>query len=180
MSKKHAFEVCVGAILTQNTAWKNVEKALANLSQAARGKLDAQFVLSCGNLEELIWPAGYYNQKAKKLRIFSDWRMNNRHLQKISPTALRLQLTALWGIGPETADSMLLYAFGKLVFVVDAYTRRLCKECGVAFETYDEYREFFEAQLPKSVKLFNEYHALIVAWGKLYSKDKPLALKVIK
>lgn len=105
-------------------------------------------------------------------------------------TEMRNEILSLWGIGPETADSMLLYAFNKPIFVIDAYTKRLCKECGVKFKTYDEYREFFESQLPKSArfagasarqaKLFNEYHALIVAWGKLHSKDKKSAIKIIK
>jgi len=180
----NSFEICVGAILTQNTAWKNVEKALCDLINVGITlglslQLEPQFILSCKNLEKLIQSAGYYNQKAKKLRIFSEFWINNKNLSEISLKALRLQLTALWGIGPETADSMLLYAFNKPIFVIDTYTRRLCKECGVEFKIYDEYRHFFETQLPKSVKIFKEYHALIVAWGKLYAKNKKESLKII-
>ncbi|MFC1612471.1 endonuclease III domain-containing protein [Patescibacteria group bacterium] len=179
----HKFEICVGAILTQNTAWKNVEKALTNLcnsplcKRGARGDfqgLTPKLILNSKNLEQLIQPAGYYNQKAKKLRIFSEW------WQKSNPTkikrplnfcriGLREELLSLWGIGPETADSMLLYAFNQPIFVIDTYTKRLCKELGIEFREYDEYREFFESQLPQDPKLFNEYHALIVAWGKAQS-----------
>ncbi len=195
--KSDSFEICVGAILTQNTAWKNVEKALANLHQvchperprACRGGVEGsqvgltpQFIFSCKNLEKLIQPAGYYNQKAKKLRIFSEWWLKKPQIIMTRPCHynLRRELLNIWGIGPETADSMLLYAFNKPVFVIDAYTKRLCKEFDTEFKTYDEYRNFFESQLPKSVKLFNEYHALIVAWGKLHAKDKILAAKIIK
>lgn len=171
----NSFEICLGAILTQNTAWKNVEQALCNLHSVipAQAGISPQFILSCKNLKKFIQPAGYYNQKAKKLRIFSEWWLRK-------PIISREKLLSLWGIGPETADSMLLYAFNKPVFVVDAYTKRLCKECGVEFKEYDEYRQFFESKLTKSAKLFNEYHALIVAWGKLHSKDKESALQIIK
>ncbi len=213
--KKCAFEICVGAILTQNTAWKNVEKALCNLhtnchpegvlttegsqlqwdssprtAQNDNGRrLTPQFILNCKNLEKLIQPAGYYNQKAKKLRIFSAWWLKSVSTKTKRPlsfcgnlkiTEMRDALLNLWGIGPETADSMLLYAFNKPIFIIDAYTKRLCKEFGIEFKTYDEYRQFFESQLPKSAKLFNEYHALIVAWGKLHSKNKIEALKIIQ
>ena len=193
-SGKKQFEICIGAILTQNTAWKNVEKALCNLSRAEC--LSPEKILKCHKLEELIRPAGYYNQKAKKLRIFSEWwKKNSPSLSKEGLrevdllTTLRLKLLNLWGIGPETADSMLLYAFKKPIFVVDAYTKRLCRECGVEFNTYDQYCQFFESQFPKSVRLdsepkrakfFNEYHALIVAWGKLYGKNKKAALELLK
>jgi endonuclease-3 related protein len=199
--KPSAFEVCVGATLTQNTTWKNVEKALANLSLRGarrRGNLSPQFILSYKNLEKLIQPAGYYNQKAKKLRIFAKWWIKihpnppfkkERVKKYTSPfekgglrgiLSARQELLSLWGIGPETADSILLYAFNKPIFVIDAYTKRLCKESTIEFKTYDEYRHFFESQLPRSAKLFNEYHALIVAWGKIYSKDKDAAIKIIK
>lgn len=190
-TNKCAFEVCVGAILTQNTAWKNVEIALKNLSlreglshsSRRRGNpigFSPKSILAYKNLEKLIHPAGYYNQKAKKLRIFSEWWINSRNLSTIPLIALRLQLTDIWGIGKETADSMLLYAFNKPIFVIDAYTKRLCKEFGVEFREYDEYREFFESQLPSDAQLFNEYHALIVAWGKLYGKNRQQAINIIK
>jgi endonuclease III related protein len=210
---KNAFEICIGAILTQNTAWKNVERALKNLSLRAlpvprsfsevgysgRGNLTPQFILNCKNLETLIQPAGYYNQKAKKLRILSQWWLSRCHceertrdaaipiktrlprsFQSLAMTEMRQELLSLWGIGPETADSILLYAFNQPVFVIDTYTKQLCKECGIEFKTYDEYRKFFEKQLPKSASRFNEYHALIVAWGKLHAKDRQAALKILK
>lgn len=166
------FEICVGAILTQNTAWKNVEKAIANLHTAKA--LGANIILKMpeNKLAALIRPAGYYNQKAKKLKIFSKWFLKNK-------TAKREKLLSLWGIGPETADSILLYAFGKPNFVVDAYTKRLCSCLGINFQTYDEYQHFFESQLPRNKKLYNEFHALIVAWGKLCIKDKISARSVL-
>jgi endonuclease-3 related protein len=195
--KKRQFEICVGAILTQNTAWKNVEKAILNLS-SGDNLITPETILSCKNLEKLIRSAGYYNQKAKKLRLFAEWwlQIHPRHPLKNEGggrprqssfckgglrgiLVARQTLLSLWGIGPETADSILLYAFGKPVFVIDAYTKRLCKECGMEFETYEEYRSFFESQLPKSAKLFNEYHALIVAWGKLHGKNPSTARKII-
>jgi|SRR3989344_5567276 len=192
------FEICAGAILAQNTAWKNVEKAVDTLYSVipAKAGISPQFILSCKNLGKLIQPAGYYNQKAKKMRIFSKWWISRCHCEEPKATRqsrkkqdcfatlamaeMRSEILSLWGIGPETADSMLLYAFNKSVFVIDAYTKRLCKECGIEFKTYDEYRKFFESQLLKSAKLFNEYHALIVAWGKLHAKDKSTATKIIK
>ncbi|PIR66925.1 MAG: endonuclease [Parcubacteria group bacterium CG10_big_fil_rev_8_21_14_0_10_36_14] len=168
IKQNNKFEICIGAILTQNTAWKNVEKALANLSP----EISPEKILTHKKLEKVIQPAGYYNQKAKKLRIFSKWWLQNKK-------ATREELLGLWGIGPETADSMLLYAFNQPIFVIDTYTKRLCKELGVEFKEYDEYRKFFESQLPPDPKLFNEYHALIVAWGKLYTKDKEKVVKII-
>ena len=187
------FEICVGAILTQNTAWKNVEKALYNLSlrgvYSLRGNpvknITPQTILNHKNLEHIIKPAGYYNQKAKKLRIFSEWWVFNYNRiaapeYELAMTDVRSELLDLWGIGPETADSILLYAFNQPIFVIDTYTKRLCKEFGIEFKTYEEYQNFFENTLPRNPKLFNEYHALIVAWGKLYSKNKEKAIKVIR
>lgn len=171
LSESEMFEIAVGAILTQNTNWQNVEKALLNLK---RQKLLAPAKIlktPAPRFKKLIRSSGYYNAKAKKLRVFSHWLVDNyqgdfkkffcRPLEKC-----REELLNLWGIGPETADSILLYAGGKSVFVIDAYTKRLCRKFGVEFKTYDEYREYFEKRLPKSAKLFNEFHALIVAWGK--------------
>ncbi len=161
------FEVMVGAVLTQNTAWINVEKAVEALYRARC--LDALSVKNVHpkTLRSLIRPAGYYNQKAKKLKIlaraFETWQR--------PPT--REVLLNLWGIGRETADSILLYAFEQPVFVVDAYTRRFLTFHGhetLSEADADEIREFFETSLPQDPKLFNEYHALIVRWGKEYGK----------
>jgi endonuclease-3 related protein len=200
-SDRDRFEVCVGAILTQNTAWKNAERALANLSAA--GCLSPRKVCLARNLAKLIKPAGYYNQKAKKLKIFAKYWLDKSLLRLASGTPFkkgrkqnlplckrgmrgdflenRAELLFLWGIGPETADSMLLYAFNRPVFVIDAYTKRLCKYYGIEFKTYDEYRKFFESRLPRSAKLYNEFHALIVAWGKMHGgkQNRAAAAKII-
>lgn len=162
------FEICVGAILTQNTAWKNVEKAISNLHAARVMNPDAISKMRRTLLAELIRPAGYFNQKAKKLKIFSNWFLKNKEVN-------REELLKIWGIGPETADSILLYAYNKPVFVVDAYTKRLCSAFGLNFKKYEECQKFFTASLPRSVMLYNEYHALIVAWGKMFGNKKTSA-----
>lgn len=168
------FEICVGAILTQNTAWKNVEKALGNLGAAGVMSPEAILRLKKGKLAALIRPAGYYNQKIKKLKIFSKWFLRSGSDKHKLPD-LREKLLVLWGVGPETADSIALYAYNLPTFVVDAYTKRLCSVFGLKFEKYDEYKKYFERNLPSSPKLYNEYHALIVAWGKMYSNKKTSA-----
>ncbi|MGM5488107.1 MAG: endonuclease III domain-containing protein [Nanobdellota archaeon] len=149
---RQTFEICVGAILTQNVGWVNVEKALSNLH--ALGGLEPRRLLglSENDLKGAIRPAGYYNQKAKKLRIFAEFFMG------LSGTPSREELLGLWGIGEETADSMLLYGFFVPTFVVDAYTRRLF---GMK-ESYSEVKAYFEENLPKDFKVYQEYHALIV------------------
>lgn len=180
----YLFEICVGAILTQNTAWKNVERALCNLIEV--NLLTPPAILKCPTVKlcKLIRPAGYFRQKCKKLKIFSKFLVENYNGDTCSLFGQKLivnrqKLLSLWGIGPETADSIILYAGGQPSFVIDTYTRRLCECFGAHFKTYDEYKNFFENHLPRNTKLFNEYHALIVAWGKLYSKDKALALEII-
>lgn len=168
------FEVCVGAILTQNTAWTNVEKAIANL--LAEKLMSPQTITRCPSIKlaRLIKPSGYFNQKTKKLKIFGAWLIKkyDGDLKKFFKQPLlsaREELLSLWGIGPETADSMLLYAGNKPIFVIDAYTKRLCHEYGVEFEAYEEYQKFFQRGLGESghrIRLYNEFHALIVRWGK--------------
>lgn len=172
------FEVCVGAILTQNTAWKNVEKAIDNLCATKSMSPDIVLKMRKAKLAALIRPAGYYNQKAKKLKIFAKWFLrsdNNNH----KLPELREELLSLWGVGPETADSMALYAYNAPTFVVDAYTKRMCSVLGHDFADYDGCKKYFEDNLPRSSKLYNEYHALIVAWGKLFAKDKITARKIL-
>jgi endonuclease III related protein len=176
------FEICVGAILTQNTAWTNVEKALANLIAARLLGPDRLVQTSLPAIKKAIKPAGYFNQKAKKLQLFSQFVLDHGGLDELFqlPIAkLREALLGVWGIGPETADSIILYAAKKPVFVIDTYTKRLLEQFSVHFKTYDEYREFFESQLPRQVKMWNEYHALIVAWGKLYTGDQKTAYHII-
>lgn len=178
------FEIAVGAILTQNTAWPNVVKALASLKTAGLLTPRRLKTVSARKLRQLIRPSGYYNQKAKKLKAFSGWLVKNyagdlRWFFKKPLNEARLELLRLHGLGPETADSILLYAGRKPVFVIDTYTRRLLDCYGIRFKTYDEYRLWFEKRLPKNPRLFGEFHALIVAWAKLRRIDPVLAKKVL-
>ncbi|MBI2922923.1 MAG: endonuclease III domain-containing protein [Planctomycetes bacterium] len=174
------FEVCCGAILTQNTSWKNVEKAIANLRAA--GALNCDAVLACGTarLEELLRPAGTFRVKAKRLMRFCKW-LHEEHggdLDRLfarGPDALRDTLLEVPGIGPETADSIALYAGGKATFVADAYTHRILARHGlVDWESgYDDVRGFFMEHLEPDPALFNEAHALLVKAGKEHCKSKP-------
>ena len=172
-----AFEMMVGAILTQNTNWQNVEKAITQLK--AVDALDAQTMLDMdeARLRELIHPSGFFRQKAARLRLLCSFYLEQGREQGIKnlPDA-RASLLSLNGIGPETADSMLLYALGTPVFVVDAYTRRIFARLGLtaADATYSELQEYFHAQLDKDVSLYKEFHALIVQHAKHYCRVKPL------
>ena len=175
------FEVIVGAILTQNTAWSNVEKAIANLKDSRRFNPASLAALRQKSLAKLIHPAGYYNVKAKRLKNFlrfllSDFNGSLREAFALPAGRLRERLLDVNGIGPETADSILLYAAKKPVFVVDAYTKRMLSRHNIVKEdaTYDDMQSIFMENLPKSTKLFNEYHALIVQLGKEYCRKKPL------
>ncbi|MBI2663718.1 endonuclease III domain-containing protein [Candidatus Woesearchaeota archaeon] len=149
------FEICVGAILTQNTAWKNAEKALKEMIKQKLLSAEAITESPLQKLSAAIKPAGYYNQKAKKLKIFSKFFAETKKPE-------REQLLGLWGIGEETADSILLYAYKQPEFVVDAYTKRLFK----LNKPYAEIKAMFENALPKDYRIYNEFHALIVAEGK--------------
>lgn len=173
------FEIAVGAILTQNTAWKNVAIAIANLYKAKALTPRRLLKLSPSKLQKLIRPAGYFRQKTKKLRLFAEWLIKNYYgeinrLVRSPSSVVRSLLLERWGIGRETADSIILYALNKPIFVIDEYTRRLCRSYGVEFKDYDEYREFFEKAFSKRgyskkklAKIYQEYHGLIVRWGKL-------------
>ncbi len=160
---RQQLEVCLGAILTQNTSWKNVEKALENLKK--NNLIDPKKISSIDKkrLANIIRSSGYHNQKAKKLKIFSRFYLS---LKGRAPS--RDELLEVWGIGPETADSILLYAYNQSEFVVDAYTRRLLASMNIITEkfAYDEIKLLFENNLPKDYRLFQEYHALIVENGK--------------
>jgi len=162
------FEICAGAILTQSTAWTNVEKALLNLKK--RNVLNEKGIikLSHGKLKELIRPAGYFNQKAKKLKKFAEF-----YIKMDGKTPHRDELLDVWGIGPETADSILLYAYKVPSFVVDAYTRRIFSKLGMIDNksTYDEIKSMFEDSLDRDYRIYQEFHALIVEHAKrCYSK----------
>jgi endonuclease-3 related protein len=168
-----ALEVIVGAILTQNTAWTNVEKAMANLKRARLLTPERVHRVSSARLAQLIRPSGYFNLKAKKLKAFTQFLFDKHrgklaHLVKLDTLTLRDELLAVYGIGPETADSIILYAAHQPIFVIDTYTRRIFARLGLsdADATYDELQKMFTEHLPRDEKLFNEYHALIVALGK--------------
>jgi endonuclease-3 related protein len=172
-SRGGAFEIIVGAILTQNTAWTNVEKALANLRRARRLTPTALHRAPTARLARLIRPSGYFNLKAKKLKaftrsLFAKHRGRLAHLFSRDPSRLREELLAIYGIGAETADSIILYAAHQPIFVVDAYTRRIFARLGLtrADASYDELQSLFMRNLPRDEPLFNEYHALVVALGK--------------
>jgi len=174
------FEVIVGAILTQNTNWTNVEKAITNLKNAKVLTPDKLRLLDIKKLAELIRPAGYFNIKAKRLKNFLDWFFENysgklENLKNVQTDELRQQLLSVKGIGPETADSILLYALNRPVFVVDAYTARICSRHHLTDEgaDYHQIQEMFESNLPSDIQLFNEYHALLVHLGKDFCKPTP-------
>ena len=174
------FEVIVGAILTQNTNWTNVEKAITNLKNAKALLPDKLHSIDIKKLAELIRPAGYFNIKAKRLKNFLDWFFENysgklKNLENVSTAELRQQLLSVKGIGPETADSILLYALNRPVFVVDAYTARICSRHHLIGDDadYHQIQETFESNLPSDISLFNEYHALIVHLGKDFCKPTP-------
>ncbi|WP_456430907.1 endonuclease III domain-containing protein [Thermosulfuriphilus sp.] len=174
------FEVCVGAILTQNTNWQNVERAIENLKKQSLLEPSALARIPLDRLAYLIRPAGYYNIKARRLRNFVDFLLQgwqgDLKAMFAEGLALRDKLLGLSGIGPETADSILLYAGDLPIFVVDAYTKRILHRHLLAPEeiAYDELQALFMESLPQDVALYQEYHALLVALGKGYClKSRP-------
>lgn len=174
-------EIIVGAILTQNTAWQNVEKAIANLKAARLLSTDALTAISESDLAELIRPSGYYNVKARRLKSFFIFLRDCFHgdldvMLGEETQTLRKKLLQVKGIGEETADSMLLYAGGKPVFVVDAYARRILMRHGVLRErlAYGDIQSLFMKHIAHDAALYNQYHALLVNTGKNYcTKTKP-------
>jgi endonuclease-3 related protein len=174
------FEVIVGAILTQSAAWANVEKAIAHLKGAGALSPEGLARLSEAELARLIYPAGYFNAKARKLKAFVTLLSQrfDGELERLlaAPVGeLRPQLLATHGIGPETADSILLYAAGRPVFVIDAYTRRVFSRLGMtpSRDSYDSWQALFMENLEADAALFNEYHALIVRHGKEVCRRQP-------
>ncbi|MGQ9686966.1 MAG: endonuclease III domain-containing protein [Thiobacillaceae bacterium] len=177
-----AFEVMVGAILTQNTAWANVERAIANLKAAERLTCEDILALPDDALAELIRPAGYFNVKARRLKALCAFLADQgvcatpQRLRDLSNLPeLRRRLLSVHGVGEETADSILLYALELPIFVVDAYTRRIFSRLGLipADASYGEIQQAFQRHLPADVALYNEYHALIVHLGKSVCRPKP-------
>ncbi|MFC1624742.1 endonuclease III domain-containing protein [Candidatus Omnitrophota bacterium] len=179
------FEIIIGAILTQNTAWNNVRKAILNLKKKGLLKVKALSRISEERLAKLIRPAGYYNIKSRRIKNFLNflntvYNGNISGMLKTETRRLREELVNISGIGPETADSILLYAGRKPVFVVDAYTKRIFSRHGFVEEDadYEEVQGLFLENLPEDVGLFNEFHALIVEAGKnLCKSKKPLCNK---
>ncbi len=177
-------EIIIGAVLTQNTAWRNVEKAIANLKKNSLMDLNQLIHTPPDKLTQLIRPAGYYNIKAKRLLSVLQWLWRQGGIEKIRhfPTArLRQELLQCYGVGRETADSILLYAFNRPVFVVDAYTRRILTRYGLITgkETYEELKNWIENSFwglicTTKVRIFNEFHALLVKLAKTHCRPLPI------
>jgi endonuclease-3 related protein len=169
------FEVMVGAILTQNTAWINVERAIENLRRAEILEPVAIAGLATEQLARHLRPSGYFNVKAKRLQALCHWLLTEQSPESLETETLRRRLLSIHGIGPETADDILLYAYQRPVFVIDAYTRRLLSRLGLLDGglSYEALRAIFEQVLPSDVALFNEYHALIDHHAKQVCRPKP-------
>jgi len=175
------FEVIVGAILTQSAAWRNVEKAIANLKVAKALSPEALRRLSLSEVATLIHPCGYYNAKALKLKSLASWlgKYYDDNLDKLfigDTDHVRQQLLSIHGVGQETADSIMLYAARKPVFVIDAYTRRIINRIGLAPDgnSYIAYQALFMDNLSTDAGLFSEYHALLVCLAKGVCRNRPL------
>lgn len=172
------FEICVGAVLTQNAAWSGVELAIARLRQQGLLNLNGISQLKSSLLAQLIRPAGCYRVKAKRLKALVKWLQEHGGLAALRqlPTArLRRELLQCYGVGPETADSILLYALKRPVFVVDAYTRRILSRHGIidGREPYETVQQLFVRALPRSTRVYNEYHALLVRLAKTCCRSQP-------
>ncbi len=175
-------ECVLGAILTQNTAWRNVEKALQNLKQSKVMSVEKLSLITTDELANLIRPSGYYNQKALKIKNFIGFLNENydgmiEDMVDEEALTLRTKLLDINGIGPETADSIMLYCANKPIFVIDAYTYRIFSRHGLVPEqtNYNEMQEVFMDSLERDAQMFNEYHALVVKLGKEHCrKQNPL------
>lgn len=165
------FEVVIGTVLTQQTKWENVERAIYNLKY--RGLIEAEPLskVKTEELEELIRCTGFYRQKANRLKKISQFFHENPEILANSPNELRKVLLSLNGVGEETADSIILYAADKPKFVIDAYTKRICKCMGMEGD-YGKLQSIFERSLPLDVPLYKEFHALIVEYGKQFCGKK--------
>ena len=186
------FEIIVGAILTQNTSWSNVEKAIRNLKRAGKLSPHALHKIPPRELARLIRPSGYFNIKASRLKSFMDFFFtkfggNIRQMSKLDGLQLREELLGVPGIGPETADSILLYALVKPFFVIDAYTKRIFARHRIRFSrlrlsprrlfelSYSDWQAIFTRHLPRRIPLYNDFHAQIVHLGKTYCRaSRPL------
>jgi endonuclease III related protein len=171
------FEIIVGAVLTQNTSWQNVERAIRNLKQSDLLDPHALYAVPVVELEEFIQPAGYFRVKARRLRCLLEFLIERYDgsldaMFQTNLSTLREELLAVHGIGPETADSILLYAGGLPSFVVDAYTHRIFSRHGwIGFDAdYHQIKDYVESELPQDAPTYNEFHALIVRLGKDFCK----------
>lgn len=180
LSENQQLEICLGAILTQNTNWKNATAALQRLMTFNCLSLDSLLKLPQNKLAEMIKPAGYYNQKAAYIKNFLAFvsKYGLKELAKLLSEELRKKLLAIKGIGNETADCILLYGFGKCSFVVDAYTTRILTTLSkISGKTsYLQIQSFFESALDKDLMVYQEYHGLLVAHGKKYYHRKPYGI----
>lgn len=174
------FEVAVGAILTQNTNWGNVEKAINNLKKEVKLNARSLHDIPSNKLASLIRPAGYFNIKTKRLKHFMEFLVleysgSMKEMRKENLQIIRKKLLSVNGIGPETADSIVLYALEKPVFVIDAYTKRVLSRHDIMDydASYDMFQEYFHSNLKKDINLFNEYHALFVRLAKENCRTKP-------
>lgn len=171
-NKSEIFEIAAGSIATQNTTWVQAEKVIIALNKLKALTAEAVLLLDEQVLQEAMRPAGYFNQKTKKLKILAAFLKDKKY-----KTPMRKELLSIWGIGEETADSILLYAFSEAEFKVDAYAKRIFSRLGFFEEPikYGEVKELFETNIPKDFKLYQEYHALIVEHAKRSClKNKPL------
>lgn len=174
------FEITVGAILTQSCAWTNVEKAIGALKSAGLLSPEALRNAPLDDIAALVHPCGYYNVKARKLRALVEWLKaycndDFASLSKVDTATLRGELLNVYGVGEETADSILLYACDRPVFVIDAYMRRILGRIGIAsqYKSYADFQTLFMENLPHDTAMFNEYHALFVRLGKETCKKIP-------
>lgn len=179
-----SFEIMLGAILTQNTSWVNAEKALANLATHIILSPSEILDIPINELAQIIRPSGYYNQKSERLHIFSEFILKNRitRLKKLNIEEIRKKLLQIKGIGPETADSIILYALKKPSFVIDAYTRRFFIRFGISDNDwkYEDYRGKIQKvipPIPKNLPCYNEYHALIIQHCVHTCKKTPICEK---
>ncbi len=165
---KQRLEIAIGAILAQNTSWNNAQKAVVNLNRNELVDIQNLLRVDIKELEDIIRSAGFFRQKAERLKILADF------ISKTGFDFTREELLELKGIGPETADSILLYACQKPEFVVDAYTKRIFFRLGLIGDlNYEKTKDFFEDNLPKNVDIYQEYHALIVEHAKKFCRKKP-------
>lgn len=183
LSDAEKFEVIVGSLLTQNTAWTNVEKALNELRKNKCLSLKGILETRHETLAQYIKSSGYNNQKAERLKIVAQFLLQHplEELQNMETQELRTLLLSVKGIGPETADSIILYAFMKPSFVIDAYTKRIMSRIGLCGKdvSYDELQTLITNTIDKDVEMYNEYHALLVEHAKRYCRTKPLCQECV-